>query len=141
MNITDNLSWSKHIDAIAKKAHQHIYIIGKLRIFHMSPITLSNFCRCTIASILLECITAWYDNRSAQDRKILQSCEQHLTKTNSSPTSTPPALHATSGKQPLKDYSYLIILPPPQPFYRRYRGLKLCTNIFKNIFPTVTTLE
>lgn len=33
-----------------------------------------NFYRCTIESMLLGCITAWFENSSVEDRKELQSC-------------------------------------------------------------------
>ena len=48
----------------------------------MSPKTLTNFYRCTIESILLGCITAWYINCTALNRKALQRVvrsAQHIT--------------------------------------------------------------
>ena len=38
----------------------------------MSPLFLKRFYSCTIESILTGCITAWYCNCSASDRKALQ---------------------------------------------------------------------
>jgi hypothetical protein len=38
----------------------------------LSPKTLTNFYRCTIESILSGCITAWYGNCTAHNRRDLQ---------------------------------------------------------------------
>eukprot|EP00061_Rhincodon_typus_P001755 g15690.t1 len=62
--ITDNLSWTSHIDATVKKAQKRFFLKW-LRKFGMSIRTLTNFYRCTIESILSGCITAWYGNCSA----------------------------------------------------------------------------
>uniref|UniRef100_A0A8K9XYH3 Reverse transcriptase domain-containing protein n=1 Tax=Oncorhynchus mykiss TaxID=8022 RepID=A0A8K9XYH3_ONCMY len=51
VHITDKLNWSE---------------------FGLSPKALTNFYRCTIESILSGCITAWYGNCSAHNRKALQ---------------------------------------------------------------------
>ena len=72
VTIADNLSWSLHADAVVKKAQQHLFFLRQLRKFGMSVRSLTNFYRCTIESILSGCITAWYGNCSAQDRKRLQ---------------------------------------------------------------------
>eukprot|EP00061_Rhincodon_typus_P011102 g35879.t1 len=54
--IINNLSWSTHIDAMVKKTQQCLYFLRRLRKFSMSRMTLTNFYRCTIKSILSECI-------------------------------------------------------------------------------------
>jgi hypothetical protein len=46
--------------------------LRRLKIFGMGPQILKRFYRCTIESILTGCITAWYGNYSASDRKALQ---------------------------------------------------------------------
>ena len=43
-----------------------------MREFGLSPKALTNLYRCTIKSILSRCITAWYGNCSAHNRKALQ---------------------------------------------------------------------
>ena len=51
----------------------------------MSAMTVTNFYRCTIESILSGCITAWYDSCSAQDHKELQkvvNVAQSITQTS-----------------------------------------------------------
>eukprot|EP00061_Rhincodon_typus_P008230 g30658.t1 len=71
VTITDNLSWTSHVDVTVKKAQQHLFF-RRLRKFGMSIRTLINFYRCIIESILSGCTIAWYGNCPAQDRKKLQ---------------------------------------------------------------------
>eukprot|EP00061_Rhincodon_typus_P005269 g24571.t1 len=72
VTITDDLSWTSHVDGTVKKAQQCLFFLRRLRKFGMSIRSLTNFYRCTVESILFWCITAWYGNCSAQDRKKLQ---------------------------------------------------------------------
>eukprot|EP00061_Rhincodon_typus_P008597 g31341.t1 len=69
--ITDSLPWISHVDATVKQAQQHLLFLRWLSKLGMSRRTLTNFYRCTIESMLSGCITAWYGNCSAQDRKKL----------------------------------------------------------------------
>jgi hypothetical protein len=58
----------------------------------LSPKALTNFYRCTIESILSGCITTWYGNCTARNRKALQRVvrsAQHITG------GKPPALQDT----------------------------------------------
>eukprot|EP00061_Rhincodon_typus_P010230 g34360.t1 len=68
--ITDNLSWTFHIDAMVKKAQECLFFLRRLRKFGMSLRSLTNLYRCTIESILSGCIR--YGYCSAQDSKKLQ---------------------------------------------------------------------
>eukprot|EP00061_Rhincodon_typus_P015202 g42742.t1 len=72
VTIIDDLSWTSHVDATVKKAEQHLFFLRQLRNFGTSLKSLTNFYRCTIVGTLSRCITAWYGNCSAQDRKKLQ---------------------------------------------------------------------
>ncbi|XP_064842981.1 uncharacterized protein LOC135554550 [Oncorhynchus masou masou] len=72
IHITDNLNWSTHTDSIVKKAQQRLFNLRRLKKFGLSPKALTNFYRGTIESILAGCITAWYGNCSALNRKALQ---------------------------------------------------------------------
>eukprot|EP00061_Rhincodon_typus_P007808 g29868.t1 len=72
VTITNNLSWTSHIDVTVKKAQQCLFFLRRLRKFVMSIRSLTNSYRCATENILSGCITAWYGNRSAQDRKKLQ---------------------------------------------------------------------
>jgi hypothetical protein len=50
--------------------------LRRLKKFGLSPKTLTNFYRCTIESTLSGCITAWYGNCVALNRKALQRVGQ-----------------------------------------------------------------
>uniref|UniRef100_A0A4W5MJ42 Reverse transcriptase domain-containing protein n=1 Tax=Hucho hucho TaxID=62062 RepID=A0A4W5MJ42_9TELE len=72
VHITDKLKWSTHIDSVVKKVQQRLFNLRRLKKFSLSPKTLTNVYRCTIESILSGCITTWYGNCSAHNRKALQ---------------------------------------------------------------------
>ena len=72
VHITNKLKWSTHTDSVVKKAQQRLFNLRRLQKFGLSPKTLTNFYRCTIESILSGCVTAWYGNCSAHNRKALQ---------------------------------------------------------------------
>ena len=55
-----------------KRARQNLFPLRKLKRFGMGPQILKRFYSCTIESILTGCITAWYGNCSASDRKALR---------------------------------------------------------------------
>ena len=50
----------------------NLFPLKRLKRFGMGPQFLKRFYSCTIKSILTGCITAWYGNCSASDRKALQ---------------------------------------------------------------------
>ncbi|KAM9398945.1 uncharacterized protein ACWYII_031350 isoform 1-T1 [Salvelinus alpinus] len=56
----------------AELLQQRLFNLRRRKKFDLSPKTLTNFYRCTIESILSGCITAWYGNCSAHNRKALQ---------------------------------------------------------------------
>ncbi|KAK3508787.1 hypothetical protein QTP70_007628 [Hemibagrus guttatus] len=58
--------------SITKKAQQRLYFLRRLRKAHLPPLILTTFYRGTIKSILSSCITAWFGNCTASDRKTLQ---------------------------------------------------------------------
>ncbi len=72
VHITEDLTWSAHTDAVLKKAHQRLFFLRRLRKFGTSPRILRSFYTCTVESILTGCITAWYGNSTAGNRKALQ---------------------------------------------------------------------
>ena len=72
VHITNKLSWSKHTKTVVKRARQSLFPLRRLKRFGMGPQILKRFYSCTIESILTGCITAWYGNCSASDRKVLQ---------------------------------------------------------------------
>ncbi len=95
VHITEDLTWSAHTDAVLKKTHQRLlFFLRRLRKFGMSPSILRSFYTCTVESILTGCITAWFGNSTAGNRKALQRVVQtarHIVggELPSSRTSTP----------------------------------------------------
>ncbi|KAI4880794.1 hypothetical protein NFI96_001798 [Prochilodus magdalenae] len=67
VHLAEDLTWSLNTSTITKKAHQRLYFLRRLP----TPI-LTTFYRGTIESILSSCITAWFGNCTASDRKSLQ---------------------------------------------------------------------
>ena len=73
VHITNKLEWSKHTKTVIKRARQNLFQqLRRLKRFGMGPQILKRFYSGTIKSILTGCITAWYGNCSASNRKALQ---------------------------------------------------------------------
>ncbi len=63
---------TSNTDAVLKKAHRRLFFLRRLRKFGMSPSILKSFYTCTVESILTGCLTAWFGNITAGNRKALQ---------------------------------------------------------------------
>ena len=61
------MKWSTYTDSVVKKEQQRLFNLRRLKKFK-----LLNFYRYTIESILSGCITAWYGNCTAHNRRALQ---------------------------------------------------------------------
>ena len=72
VHITNKLTWSKPTKTVVKRARQSLFPLRRLKRFGMDPQILKMFYSCTIESIMTGCITAWYGNCSASNRKALQ---------------------------------------------------------------------
>eukprot|EP00061_Rhincodon_typus_P009056 g32232.t1 len=72
VTITDDLSWTPHVNVTVKKAQQRFFFLRPLRKFGMCISYLANFYRFTFESVLSRCISAWYSNCSAQNSNKLQ---------------------------------------------------------------------
>ncbi len=72
VNISENLTWTTHIQTQVKKARQRMYHLQHLRKFRVSPAILKTFYSGAIESVLTQCISVWYGNGSNQDCKALQ---------------------------------------------------------------------
>ncbi len=72
VNISEDLTWTAHIQTQVKKARQRQYHLRKLRKFKVSPAILKTFYSGAIESVLTPCISVWYGNGSNQDCKALQ---------------------------------------------------------------------
>ncbi len=72
VNISEDLTWTTHIQTQVKKARQRLYHLRLLRKFRVSPAILKTFYSGSIESVLTQCISVWYSNASNQDCKALQ---------------------------------------------------------------------
>ncbi len=72
VNISEDLTWTTHIQTQVKKARQRLYHLRQLRKFRVSPAILKNLYSGAIESVLTQCISVWYGNSSNQDCKALQ---------------------------------------------------------------------
>ncbi|KAK1792498.1 hypothetical protein P4O66_012438 [Electrophorus voltai] len=72
VHISQNLSWSRHTNSLAKKARQCLYHLRCIRDFRLPSKVLRNFYTCTIESILTGNITVWFGNSTKQDKQALQ---------------------------------------------------------------------
>uniref|UniRef100_A0A9J8D6D0 Reverse transcriptase domain-containing protein n=1 Tax=Cyprinus carpio carpio TaxID=630221 RepID=A0A9J8D6D0_CYPCA len=72
VHITEDLSWTDNIAALAKKAQQRLYFLRKLRRARAPAPIMCTFYRGTIESILTSCINVWYSTCSASCRKTFQ---------------------------------------------------------------------
>ncbi len=70
--ISEDLTWTTHIQTQVKKARQRLYHLRQLRKFRVSPTILKTFYSGAIESVLTQCISVWYGNSSNQDCKALQ---------------------------------------------------------------------
>ncbi len=72
VNISEDLTWTTHIQKQVKKARQRLYHLRQLRKFRVSPAILKTFYSGDIESVLTQCISVWYNNATNQDCKALQ---------------------------------------------------------------------
>ncbi len=71
-HITEDLTWTTNTMSLSKKAQQRLHFLRRLKRASLPPPILNTFYRGTIESVLTSCITVWYGNCSAADRKTLQ---------------------------------------------------------------------
>ncbi|KAK3562505.1 hypothetical protein QTP86_034772, partial [Hemibagrus guttatus] len=96
VHITRDLSWSCHVNTLVKKARQRLYHLRLLKDLKLPSKVLKTFYTCTIESILMGSITAWFGNSTKQDRQAL--CDQLSIK--STPSSLTWRLYTASGAGP-----------------------------------------
>ncbi len=72
VHITEDLTWTTNITSLNKKGQQRLHFLRRLKRASLPPPILITFCRGTIESVLTTCMTVWYGNCSAADRKTLQ---------------------------------------------------------------------
>ncbi|KAL0149225.1 hypothetical protein M9458_055459, partial [Cirrhinus mrigala] len=109
-HISEDLSWTTKTSSLVKKAHQRLFFLRTLKKNQLSSAVLVNFYRCTVESILTNCVTVWYGSCSVAERKALQ----RVVKTAQRIIGTPlPAIEDIQKKHCmrrarsiLKDYSH-----------------------------------
>ncbi|KAK1785834.1 hypothetical protein P4O66_003210 [Electrophorus voltai] len=69
VHISQDLSWSRHTNSLAKKAGQRLYHLRGLRDFRLPSKVLWNFYTCTIEIILMGNITVWFGNSTKRTDK------------------------------------------------------------------------
>ena len=145
VHIPKDLPWTLNSSILIKKAHQRLFILKRLKKAHLSPQILVNFYRCTIESILTNCISVWYGSCSVTDRKSLQ----RVVKTAQRITgSSLPTLEAIQHKRCLqrarsivKDSSHPSHSLPSSPLGNATGALRSRTSRFRNsFFPGAVTL-
>ncbi len=72
VNISEDLTWTAHIQTQVKKTRQRLYHLRQLRKFRVSPAILKTFYSGAIESVLTQCISVWYGKSSNHDCKALQ---------------------------------------------------------------------
>ncbi len=72
VHITGDLTWTTNTMSLSNKAQQRLHFLHQLKRASLPPPILTIFYRGTIESVLTSCITVWYGNCSAADRKTLQ---------------------------------------------------------------------
>ncbi|KAL0157219.1 hypothetical protein M9458_048465, partial [Cirrhinus mrigala] len=72
VHITEDLTWTTNVTSLNKKGQQCLHFLRRLKRASLPPPILTTFYRGTIGSVLTSCITVWYGNCSAADRRTLQ---------------------------------------------------------------------
>ncbi|KAI2650776.1 hypothetical protein H4Q32_000841 [Labeo rohita] len=141
VHITEDLTWTTNTMSLSKKAQQRLHFLRRLKRASLPPLILTTFYRGTIESVLTSCITVWYGNCSAADRKTLQRTVNTAAKIISAPL---PSLldiflarcsgKATSiVKDPTHPSHHLFQLLPSG---RRYRSIRArSARLLNSFFP------
>ncbi len=72
VHIKEDLTWTTNTTSLSKKVQQRLHFLHRLKRASLPPPILTTFYKGAIASVLTSCITVWYGNCSAADRKTLQ---------------------------------------------------------------------
>ncbi len=127
--------------SLSKKAQQRLHFLRRLKRASLPPPILTTFYRGTIESVLTSCITVWYGNCSAADRKTLQRTVNTAAKIIGAPL--PSILDIFLARCSSKTNS--IVKDPTHPSHslfqllpsgRRYRSIRACSaRLLNSFFP------
>ncbi len=104
VHITEDLTWTTNTKSISKKAQQRLHFLRRLKRASLPPPILTTFYRGTIESVLTSCITVWYGNCCAADRKTLQRTVKHRCKNHWCPSPLHPGHFPYTMLQQSKKY-------------------------------------
>ncbi len=141
VHITEDLTWTTNTMSLSKKAQQRLHFLRRLKRASLPPPILTTFYRGTIESVLTSCITVWYGNCSAADRKTLQRTVNTAAKIIGTPL--PSILDILLARCSSKTNS--IMKDPTHPFHslfqllpsgRRYRSIRArSARLLNSFFP------
>ncbi len=139
--VTEDLTWTTNTMSLSKKAQQRLHFLRRLKRASLPPPILTTFYRGTIESVLTSCITVWYGNCSAADRKTLQRTVNTAAKIIGAPL--PSILDIFLAQCSSKTNS--IVKDPTHPSHslfqhlpsgRRYRSIRACSaRLLNSFFP------
>ncbi len=141
MHITEDLTWTTNTMSLSKKAQRRLHFLRQLKRASLPPPILTTFYRGTIESVLTSCITVWYGNCSAADRKTLQRTVNTAAKIIGTPLPSIPDIFlarcSSKTNSIVKDpthpsHSLFQLLPSG----RRYRSIRArSARLLNSFFP------
>ncbi len=135
--IDEKLTFETHVDAVCKKAHQHMFYLQKLCSFKVDRTFMKMFYSCCIESVITFSFVCWYGSLNVKNRnrqqgivkvcgKIVGTTLNDLNDLYKARTLKKAELIMNDPSHPLQNVFKLLLST------RRYY-LPLCrTNIFKN---------
>ncbi len=146
VNISEDLTWTAHIQTQVKKARQRLYNLRQLRKFRVSPAILKTFYSGAIESVLTQCISVWYNNATNQDCKALQRVVRLAERISGSTLPSLQDIYLKRCKAELLKSSRTRITPVTTfsfylPSGRRYRSMLAKTErLRRSFFPQAIRL-
>ncbi len=146
VHITENLTWTTNTMSLFKRLH----FLRRLKRASLPPPILTNLYRGTIESVLTSCITLWYGNCSAADRKTLQRTVNTAAKIIGAPLPSILDIFLTRFsskansivKDPTHPSHSLFELLPSGRRYRSTRSARLLNSFFPGCeSPELTSLR
>ncbi len=141
VHITEDLTWTTNTKSISKKAQQRLHFLRRLKRASLSPPILTTFYRGIIESVLTSCITVWYGNCCAADRKTLQQTVNTAAKIIGAPLPSILDIFLTRCSSKAKS----IVEDPTHPSHslfqllpsgRRYRSIRArSARLLNSFFP------
>ncbi len=113
VHITEDLTWTTNTMSLSKKAQQRLHFLRRLKRASLPPPILTTFYRGTIESVLTSCITVWYGNCSAADRKDPPADSEHGCKDHRCPSPIHPGHFLARCSRKTKQASWRTPPTPP----------------------------